>query len=209
MRDHVLPELQRRVAGPTPATELPMGLLMQQMLGLLQPPLHQTVRELVLHLTPTHSLTIRSDAMERVTIRQRYEFSAAHRLHVDTLTEAENREVFGKCNNPAGHGHNYQLEVAVAVPIDAEGHVCSVEALDAVVNREVIEKLDHKHLNVDVPAFAELNPSVEHIAQVIWQMLDPPIRAMDQQGRVNLEELSVWETGKTVCTYRGPAKAHT
>jgi 6-pyruvoyltetrahydropterin/6-carboxytetrahydropterin synthase len=204
VRDHVLPELQNLVLGPTPATQLPMGWLMQRMGHLLHEPLGGTVDRLELRLTPMFRLILRSDAMDRVTIRQQYEFSAAHRLHVSELSEQQNREIFGKCNNPAGHGHNYRLEVAVSVPIEADGHVLQVEALDSVVDQHVIEALDHKHLNKDVPQFAERNPSVEHIAQVIWQMVSEPIAAMDEAGRIALEEVRVWETEKTACTYRGP-----
>jgi len=206
VRDHVLPELQRLVLGPTPATQLPMGWLMRRMLALLQPALDNSVSRLELKLTPRYRLGIERQAMDSVVIYQQYEFSAAHRLHVDALTEKQNREVFGKCNNPAGHGHNYGLEVAVRVPIDNGGHVLSVEALDAVVDQHAIDRLDHTHLNHDVPEFAELNPSVEHIAQVVWQLLTEPIEQLDGDGRVALESVSVWETDKTVCTYRGPER---
>jgi 6-pyruvoyl tetrahydropterin synthase/QueD family protein len=138
-----------------------------------------------------------------VQIRQQYEFSAAHRLHVPGLSDEENRSVFGKCNNPAGHGHNYRLEVVVRVPIDDDGRTADAAAIDALVNEHAVERLDHKHLNTDVPEFAELNPSVENIVRVIWGMLDAPLAGLGG----GLEELSVWETSKTVCTYRGPVSA--
>ena len=143
--------------------------------------------------------------MNRITLRQQYEFSAAHRLHVEELSESENREVFGKCNNPAGHGHNYRLEVAVEKPITPEGHAPAVEELDRVVDEHVIDHLDHKHLNLDVPEFADLNPSVEHIAQVIWSLLEEPVARLDGEDSARLVEVRVWETGKTACIYRGPA----
>jgi 6-pyruvoyltetrahydropterin/6-carboxytetrahydropterin synthase len=204
VRDHVLPELQQLILGPTPATQLPMGWLMQRMMTLLQPPLDDSAIAVTLRLTPMYRLTIERAAMDSVTIRQQYEFSAAHRLHVASLSEQENHAVFGKCNNPAGHGHNYRLEVAVNVPIDPSGDILPVERLDATVNHHAIEALDHKHLNKDVPQFAEMNPSVEHIAQVLWQMLEVPIHQLDATGQITLVEVSVWETEKTVCTYRGP-----
>lgn len=140
--------------------------------------------------------------MDHVLIRQRYEFSAAHRLHVSSLSDDENRKVFGKCNNPAGHGHNYQIEVAVCLSIDPTGHTAPVEEIDAIVNRHAIELLDHKHLNRDVPQFAQLNPSVENISKVIWDMLADKFAVLGLGAM--LEEISVWETSKTVCTYRGP-----
>jgi 6-pyruvoyltetrahydropterin/6-carboxytetrahydropterin synthase len=141
--------------------------------------------------------------MDHVIIRQQYEFAAAHRLHVSGLSDEENRRVFGKCNNPSGHGHNYRVEVAIRAPIDAQGHVLPVEKLDATVDAHVIQKLDHKHLNIDVPRFADLNPSVESITREIYHMLQPGVREL---GAV-LEEVRVWETSKTVCAYRGESPA--
>ncbi|MFA9478605.1 6-carboxytetrahydropterin synthase [Phycisphaerales bacterium AB-hyl4] len=205
VREYALPDLAGLLTGPTPASAIPMGELMQRMVNQLYEPLRDTVAELTLHLTPRYALSIRSDDMEHVIVRQQYEFSAAHRLHVPELSDAENREVFGKCNNPAGHGHNYRLEVAVRAPIDPGGRVLDVDELDQTVARHVIDKLDHKHLNHDVPAFKDLNPSVEHISQVIWQMLASAVGPLGPaEGAVVLEEVRVWETEKTVCTYRGP-----
>lgn len=141
--------------------------------------------------------------MDRVTLRQSYEFSAAHRLHVPSLSDEENRKTFGKCNNPAGHGHNYRVEVAVSCPMDPQGRIMEVAELDDVVHKRVIEKLDHKNLNVDVAEFRELNPSVENIAQVVWNLLAKHIGQAGPADGASLEEISVWETEKTVCTYRG------
>ncbi len=168
----------------------------------LQPALNDTVASLELRLTPFTTLTIRTqpdDTMPYVLLKQRYEFSAAHRLHVPSLSDEENQRTFGKCNNPAGHGHNYVVEVAVRCPVDEHGHALSVGALDRAVDEAVIEKLDHTNLNVDVDAFADRNPSVEHIAETVWHMLADHI-----PSPAELDELSVWETGKTVCTFRGP-----
>lgn len=198
VRAAVLPFLDSLVAVDRAADE-PMGVLMQQMLRLLQPKLQQTVVELRLQLTPFHSLSIRSLDMDHILLRQQFEFSAAHRLHVTGLSDQQNRDVFGKCNNPSGHGHNYRLEVCVRAPIDADGRIRQVEELDALVDQTVIQKLDHKHLNIDVPQFAQLNPSVENIAKVIHEMLTPALPTLG----VALEEVSVWETSKTMCTYRG------
>lgn len=196
----ILPYLHELLTQTGSSATLPMGQLMRSILGLVQEPLGQTVVQVCLDLTPYHCLTIRSRDMDKVLIRQQYEFAAAHRLHTDRLSDDENRQVFGKCNNPSGHGHNYRLEVAVTAPVDPGGHVTPVEALDALVHEVVLGKLDHRHLNHDVPQFADLNPSVENIAVVIYGMI------REQVGRlgVALEEVSVWETDKTVCTYRGP-----
>jgi len=201
VRRHALPVFDAVLAEHDDDARVPLGALMRRLLGALQPALDGTVARLTLRLTPLVGYTIGSDAMQQVLIRQSYEFSAAHRLHVPEKSDQENRDIFGKCNNPAGHGHNYRVEVAVACPIDEAGHTLPIEQLDATVNEHAIDKLDHKHLNVDVPQFHDRNPSVEHIAKVVWDMLKGPIAALGEG--VKLEAVSVWETGKTVCTYRG------
>ena len=202
VRDRVLPHME--ALGVSNDTHgLPMGGLMQQLVERLQVPLHGTVRQVSLALSPYHGLAIRSDQMEQMLIREQFEFAAAHRLNVPTLSIDQNRRVFGKCNNPSGHGHNYRLEVVVSVPINVAGSDMPVEDLDALVDEAVIQKFDHKHLNVDVPQFADLNPSVENIAKVIFDMLADPVA---KKGAV-LNEVSVWETSKTVCTYRGETQS--
>lgn len=203
VHEHALPRFHHALADPVGVA---MGGLMRGLIGALNPALHDSVILVTLRLTPTYRVALRSHDMDHVLIRQRYEFSAAHRLHVPDLSDAENRKVFGKCNNPAGHGHNYRLEVAVRVPIDRQGRTADVEQIDALVNRHAVEQLDHKHLNTDVPRFADLNPSVENIVRVIWDMLADPVEE-GLGGGAGLEELSVWETSKTVCTYRGPGRA--
>ena len=151
-----------------------------------------------LSLTPTYRVAIEGADMDSVLISQQYEFAAAHRLNAPELSEAENRRIFGKCNNPAGHGHNYRIEVTVRSPIDAAGNCVAIEKLDELVDRAAVQKLDHKHLSVDVPEFARLNTSVENIARVVYGMLKDAARQLG----VKLEQVRVWETGKTVCTYR-------
>jgi 6-pyruvoyltetrahydropterin/6-carboxytetrahydropterin synthase len=101
-----------------------------------------------------------------------YEFAASHRLHSHALSDAENREIFGKCNNPNGHGHNYKLEVTVRGPVDDRtGMLVDLGALDRVVRDEVVTRYDHRHLNLDLPEFRELNPTSENLVQVIWDRL--------------------------------------
>lgn len=198
VRQHALPRLVESVSDELGTALTPMGGLMRRLFDAIDGPLNGTVVWARLVLTPMLSLAIEREKMDTVVIRQQYEFSAAHRLHVAGLSDEANREIFGKCNNPAGHGHNYRVEVAVRCAIDAQGRVLEPMALDAIVAREVIDKLDHKHLNVDVPAFVTLNPSVEHIVKVVWQML---VDAMPDAA--SLDEVKVWETGKTACAYRG------
>ena len=198
-RDHGIPLLEARLAEAADPGAVPLGTLMGELYDRLQAPLGGTVDRLALDLSPFCSLALEETRMGEIEIRQHYEFSAAHRLHAPNLSEEENRRLFGKCNNPSGHGHNYRLEVAVAAPIDEHGHVLDIADLDEAVDRAVIEPLDHKHLNLDVPAFDGRNPSVEHIAETVYGMLEPAIAPLGAR----LEEVSVWETEKTVCTYRG------
>ncbi|MFN3168548.1 MAG: 6-carboxytetrahydropterin synthase [Phycisphaeraceae bacterium] len=198
VRDHALPILTDRLADEATAADTPMGALMHALRHAIDPALDGTVVSLMLSLTPHLTLTAEAHDMSSITLRQQYEFSAAHRLHVPAFSDEENRATFGKCNNPAGHGHNYRVEVAVRCPIDEHGRTLEPAALDAVVDQAVIDKLDHKHLNEDVPQFADLNPSVEHIVKVVWSML-----AGAMPAGVELDEVRVWETGKTVCAYRG------
>jgi 6-pyruvoyltetrahydropterin/6-carboxytetrahydropterin synthase len=101
-------------------------------------------------------------------------FNAAHRLHNPQWTDDRNREVFGKCNNPEFHGHNYELEVSVTGTIDPEtGYVMDVKLLADLIKAEVEQRFDHKNLNTQTQEFANLNPTAENIAVVIFQLLQP------------------------------------
>lgn len=127
-----------------------------------------------------------------VHFSRRYRFSASHRLHVGTMSEAENYATFGKCNNPFGHGHNYVLEVAVAGPVDAAtGMVVDMVALDSLVNAQIVERFDQTHLNVD-PLFAgDLVPSTENFAIEVEKMLQESAAALGVRlVRVRMEETS-------------------
>lgn len=120
-------------------------------------------------------------------LTRRYRFAASHRLHSPRLSEEENWRVYGKCNNPHGHGHNYVVEVAVAGPVDAAtGMVANLADLDAFVEREVIEPFDHKNLNEEVPAFHEQVPTTENLCMEIYRRLRAFPHARLQ--RVRLEE---------------------
>jgi 6-pyruvoyltetrahydropterin/6-carboxytetrahydropterin synthase len=104
-----------------------------------------------------------------IHLTRRYRFSASHRLHSDALTPERNREVYGKCDNPYGHGHNYTLEVTVAGSIDpALGRAADIPALDKTVRESVLRDLDHRNLNRDVPEFATgLVPTTETLAEAV------------------------------------------
>ena len=129
-----------------------------------------------------------------------YEFAAAHRLHSAVLSDAENERVFGKCNNPRGHGHNYRLEVSVTHEVDPRtGLLADLAALDAVIHREVVDRYDHHHLNYDAEEFATLNPTSENLVRVIWERLEG--RLPD----VRLTQVTLRETDRNYFTYRGAA----
>ena len=133
-----------------------------------------------------------------VELTEQFEFSAAHRLHCNEMSEEENREVFGKCNNPAGHGHNYVIEVTVSRAVDSDrGQVIAIHDFESIVKRLIIDRLDHKHLNLDVEYFKEVNPSVENIAIAIYSWLQ------GQFGSAKLEKVKVFETPKTWAEYSG------
>ncbi len=107
-----------------------------------------------------------------IRLTRRYPFSAAHVLARPDWSEARNRDVYGKCANPSGHGHNYVLEVTVRGALDPEsGRLVPIERMDALVQRRVIEPLDHRFLNRDVPEFKSEVPTAENIARYAWRAL--------------------------------------
>lgn len=107
-----------------------------------------------------------------IHVTRRYRFAASHRLHSNRFTEAQNRELYGKCNNPYGHGHDYILEVTVAGPLDAEsGLAVHVPSLDRLVSEQVLRDFDHRYFNADVGEFQELIPTSENIIGAIEKRL--------------------------------------
>jgi 6-pyruvoyltetrahydropterin/6-carboxytetrahydropterin synthase len=126
-------------------------------------------------------------------------FSAAHRLHSDTRDAEWNRRVFGKCNNPHGHGHTYGLEVTVEGPVQAEtGWVMDFADLRRVVSERVVKRCDRRNLNVDVPFLAGVIPTAENIAVKIWDELAPAVAP----GR--LVRVVLHETERNKAVYEGP-----
>ena len=109
---------------------------------------------------------------EKVAIYRKEHFNAAHRLHSNELSDAENADVFGKCNYPNYHGHNYELVVKIVGEVDPKtGYVIDMKVLSKLIKEEIIERFDHKNLNLDTTAFKELNPTAENIAIVIYNLL--------------------------------------
>jgi 6-pyruvoyltetrahydropterin/6-carboxytetrahydropterin synthase len=157
-----------------------------------------TVERLALALSPLTTLCCLAEERPMTRLSQKFEFSASHRLHNPALSPERNRETFGKCNNPHGHGHNYELEVTlVGTPADDTGLLIDVPAFESIVARKVIDRFDHKNLNVELPEFAQTIPSVENIAKVIHGLLKGELKT----GRTRLASVTVWETPKTWCEY--------
>jgi 6-pyruvoyltetrahydropterin/6-carboxytetrahydropterin synthase len=133
-----------------------------------------------------------------VTLTRTYEFAAAHRLNSDHLSPQANQELFGKCNNPHGHGHNYVLEVTVGGEPDPHtGFLIDLGLLDRVVKGQVVDRYDHRHLNLDIPEFRELIPTSENLVRVIWDRLAPAL-----PGGA-LRRVTVRETDRNHFTYEG------
>jgi 6-pyruvoyltetrahydropterin/6-carboxytetrahydropterin synthase len=108
-----------------------------------------------------------------VLVTRREKFNAGHRLFNPAFTDEQNREVFGKCSNPSGHGHNYTLEVTVAGEIDPEtGYVMDLKVLSDVISKRIIEDVDHRNLNVDVEWMKGKIPTAENMADVFWERLE-------------------------------------
>lgn len=133
-----------------------------------------------------------------VYVTRRAQFSAAHRLHNPELSDEENRRIYDKCNNPSGHGHNYELEVTVVgEPDPSTGMVIDLKTLKQIIHEHVIEKLDHKHLNYDVDFMRGVIPTAENIAMKIWNELEPRI----SHGK--LYSIKLYESQNNIVDYRG------
>jgi 6-pyruvoyltetrahydropterin/6-carboxytetrahydropterin synthase len=134
----------------------------------------------------------------RVTVSRKAHFNAAHRLYRKDWTMEKNQEVFGKCNNPNFHGHNYELIVSVTGEVDKEtGYVIDTKVLSDYIKEHIEEAFDHKNLNEDVSEFKDLNPTAEHIAYIIWNKLRILIDADKEL------EITLYETPRNFVTYKG------
>ena len=136
--------------------------------------------------------------MPEVTVTRRLTFNAAHRVHNPALSDAENSALFGKCNNPNWHGHNYVLEVSVTGPIDGRtGYVIDLGSLKRIVQDEVVDKVDHRNMNVEVDFMRNLIPTTENIVVAFWRALEPRVRP------ARLTRLKLWETENNYVEYDG------
>ena len=131
-------------------------------------------------------------------LTKRVRFSASHRLQSPELSDAENRRVYGLCNNPNGHGHNYVLDVTLAGPPDpATGMIMDLKKIGDVLDETLIAAVDHRHLNLDVPFLQGVIPTVENLARVFWLRLVPAF----PPG--TLHEIRLAETDTSWVVYRG------
>lgn len=134
-----------------------------------------------------------------LTVFRKAHFNAAHRLYKDGWDDEKNFEVFGKCSNPHYHGHNYELEVGLTGKVDPEtGFLMNLKILSRIIKEEVEEPFDHKNLNIEVPEFKTLNPTVENIAVVIWNKLRSRI---DEKFDISVK---LYETPRNFVIYTGP-----
>jgi len=153
------------------------------------------LRELSLALNPFRKVAVDCEDCKMSYFSEKFEFAATHKLWNDNFSDERNRKVFGKCANPAGHGHNYVVEVTIKRPAGKD-NLC-IGDFERVVDDEFIKPVDHKNLNVDVPYFAKAIPTVENIAAFAWEKL------VGKFGEAALHCVTIWETDKTCCSYYG------
>jgi 6-pyruvoyltetrahydropterin/6-carboxytetrahydropterin synthase len=153
------------------------------------------ISHMSLKLNPFRKVTIESKDNKMNYFSEKFEFAATHKLWNDDFSDERNFEVFGKCANPTGHGHNYVVEVTITTPESEDGF--SIGDFEKIVDNELIKILDHKNLNIDVGEFVKTNPTIENIAAFAWGKL------AGKFGKAVLHCVTVWETDKTYCSYYG------
>ncbi len=137
--------------------------------------------------------------MPTVTVTRLLRFNAAHRVHNPALSDEENAALFGKCNNPNWHGHNYTLEVSVHGPVDARtGYVMDLGQLKRLVEQTVVDLVDHRNLNVEVPFMRDVIPTTENLVVAMWAQIAPIL----PEG-ARLQRLKLWETENNYVEYAG------
>ncbi len=151
--------------------------------------------ELSLKLNPYRKVSLGCEDNEMIYFSEKFEFAAMHKLWNEDFSEERNFEVFGKCANLSGHGHNYVVEVTVKKG-EGQEEFC-ISDFERVVDEGFVQVVDHKNLNVDVERFSEVNPTVENIAVFAWDEL------ADKFEKGQLHCITVWETDRTYCSYYG------
>ena len=151
--------------------------------------------ELGIKLNPYRKIAINSKDLNMIYFSEKFEFAAMHKLWNDDFSEQHNMEIFGKCANPTGHGHNYIVEVTLEMPRSRND--LQIGDFEKIVDDEFIQLVDHKNLNADVEQFGKKNPTVENIVTLAWNQLTGKF------GKTKLHRVTVWETDKTYCSYEG------
>ena len=151
--------------------------------------------KLSLKLNPFRKVTIDCGDFKMICFSEKFEFAATHKLWNDEFSQQHNFEVFGKCANPAGHGHNYVVEVTIKKQPE-KNNFC-IGDFEKIVDDELIKLIDHKNLNVDIAEFGKTNPTVENIAAFAWEKL------AGKFSNASLHCVTVWETDRTYCSYYG------
>jgi 6-pyruvoyltetrahydropterin/6-carboxytetrahydropterin synthase len=150
---------------------------------------------LSLKLNPFRQISIDSEAGKMIYFSEKFEFAATHKLWNEDFTEQRNFDVFGKCANPSGHGHNYIVEVTIKTPAHED---FSIAEFERIVDKDLIQLFDHKNLNEDVEFFHTTNPTMENIAIFAWERLAGELSAQ------KLHCVTIWESERTCCSYYGP-----
>jgi len=151
--------------------------------------------DLTLKLSPFRKIAIDCEDIKMSYFSEKFEFAAMHKLWNEEFSDEKNFEVFGKCANRTGHGHNYVLEITVKMPTD-DSNFC-VGEFEKIIDENIIELIDHKNLNADVDEFKKKNPTIENISSFAWS------RIVGKFAGAKLHSVTVWETDKTSCTFYG------
>jgi 6-pyruvoyltetrahydropterin/6-carboxytetrahydropterin synthase len=139
----------------------------------------------------------------KIYVTRKIEFNAAHRLFNPELSEEENRLIYGKCSGLHGHGHNYEIEITLAGPVDRKtGFLFDLKELKSLLEEEVVARFDHRHLNFDVKELENCVPTTEILAIIIWDILESRLGATINK-EVSLHEVRIHETGKNSVRYLG------
>ena len=153
------------------------------------------LQRLTLKLNPYKNLAISCQGIVMFFLSEKFEFAAMHKLWNTTFSERQNEAVFGKCANPTGHGHNYIIEITLKT--DEASNIDSIE-FERTISTYLIDELDHKNLNEDVPYFQRHNPTMENIAHYAWDQLSTHMKSD------TLYCITVWESDRTQCRFYGP-----
>ena len=135
-----------------------------------------------------------------IRLTRKYGFAASHRLHSRALSDEENRRTYGKCNNPHGHGHNYEVEITIRGDVDrTTGRAVDLRVLDRIAEDQILRPLRYRNLNEEVPIFRELVPTTENLAAELDRRLRSVWPEVFPEGGPVLEKLRIWETERNIC----------